>query len=328
MSYRLIYKVLLYCVLFQTCLASRVMALEILYPADGSYVVKSNYLVIKGGGDPLLDGMVIEIDGIKTDMIDLTPEDYRALYADKLVVEPIFDPGENKIVVEGYSNGQRVSTAKASVYYWADMYKASPTNFRREVFHLPEREAPCADCHNMQPTPEQMQIPFAANNPCASCHARMLSKAHVHGPAGVYECSYCHDPGSQPAKYQLRLDAGALCRECHPDQEDMPMLHGPVAVGQCVICHDPHASDQPGQMLAEVNELCLSCHANVAGKAHVTSAAGTGKRHPLSGPVNPARPDQRLHCSSCHDPHGGEYKFYFVNGEKVPMSICRACHQK
>jgi predicted CXXCH cytochrome family protein len=309
----------------------KVWSLEIIYPQDGTYVTKSNYLIITGGSDPLLDGMMIEIDGIKSDILDLSSEEYRSLYGDKLVVEPIFDPGENTIVVEGYLNGDKIASARATVYYLADETKAQPSDYRKEVFHAAMREEPCAACHNMQPTQVQMQDPSPAGNPCASCHARMLNRAHVHGPAGVYECTYCHDMESKPTRYQLKLDVAELCQECHEDQgtgESMPFLHGPVDAGMCLICHDPHASNQPSQLLAEVNQLCLGCHSNVGDSPHVISMISGGRTHPLAGPVNPRIPEQVLNCASCHNPHGGLSAEYFVGDSKSSMQLCRECHNR
>ena len=306
--------------------SAKAWAVEILFPQDGTYVTKSNYLVVRGGGDPLLDGVMIEINGVKSELVDLRGEQYRRLYADKLVVEPIYDPGENAIVVEGYLQGELVASSSASIYFLADETKAPPTNYRKEVFHQAPREVVCAPCHNMQPSKVQLQDP-TTNNPCASCHARMLAKAHVHGPAGVYECSYCHDVESQPEKYALRLDAGALCLECHEEQNSMPLLHGPVDAAMCTVCHNPHASDQSAQLVTELNQSCMSCHESLIGKPHVIGAM-SATAHPLEGPENPREPQKKLNCSSCHDPHGGQFEKYFVGEVKSAMALCAECHKK
>ena len=317
---------LLFGLLLFSGVSAKAWAVEILYPQDGTYVTKSNYLIVRGGGDPLLDGVMIEINGVKSELVDLRGEQYRRLYADKLVVEPIFDPGENTIVVEGYLQGELVASSSASIYFLADETKAPPTNYRKEVFHQAPREAACAPCHNMQPSKVQLQDP-TTNNPCASCHARMLAKAHVHGPAGEYECSYCHDVESQPEKYALRLDAGALCLECHEEQNSMPLLHGPVDAAMCTVCHNPHASDQLAQLVTELNQSCLSCHEGLRGKPHVIGAMSSTP-HPLEGPENPREPLKKLNCSSCHDPHGGQFGKYFVGEIKSAMQLCAECHKK
>ena len=40
------------------------IALQIIYPLDGTYVTKSKYLIVKGGTDPMLSGISIDINGV------------------------------------------------------------------------------------------------------------------------------------------------------------------------------------------------------------------------------------------------------------------------
>ncbi len=306
------------------------LALEILYPQDGTYVTKSNYLIIEGGQDPFLDGISVEINNVKSDILDLTSTEYRSLFADMLHLEPIFDPGENRLIVEGYVNGERFSVADTTVYYH-DTNGTPPVAYRKEVFHLEERERACVDCHNMRPSEAEVADPRPDYNPCASCHQRMLNKNHVHGPAGVFDCLYCHDANSQPNKYQAKQGDALLCKECHTDKlqgfEQKKFIHGPIAAGMCLVCHDSHASDQPAQLVLKVNDLCLSCHSSVAGRNHVASGT-SGRTHPLEGPVNPMNEQKLFNCSSCHDPHGGNNQSYFAQGIVGRMQLCAACHKK
>jgi predicted CXXCH cytochrome family protein len=306
-------------------------ALEILYPEDGTYVQKSNYLVLKGGTDPMLSGMSIEINGVKSDVIDLTSEAYIAAFGDMLVLEPIFDPGVNVIVVEGYLGGERMAVARSEVYFHDRYDQAPPTDFSREQFHLAEREAPCASCHNMSPTQADFRMRDARNHPCGSCHARMLSKAHVHGPAGVYDCTYCHDLESRPYKYQARSGDGNVCMECHEDKAEAvrssEFVHGPLEAGMCLVCHDPHATDQPSQLVMPAYELCSGCHENVTKEPHVTRGSG-GKPHPLRGVVDPTGDGEDLSCISCHDPHVGKVASLFKWGIESRFAMCGKCHNK
>ena len=306
-------------------------ALEILYPADGSYVNKSKYLVIKGGTDPFLDGMSIEINGVKSDVIDLTSEAYRESFGDMLIVEPIFDSGRNEIVVEGYLREERMVVARAEVYFHDRYDESPPADFRREQFHLPEREAPCASCHNMSPSQADLATRDPRKYPCSPCHARMLAKKHVHGPAGVYDCTYCHDSESRPYKYQARPGDALLCLECHDDKaEDFKtseFVHGPIEAGMCLVCHDAHATDQPSQLVMPAYELCAGCHENVDKEPHVSRGSG-GKPHPLQGVVNPAGNGEELSCASCHDPHVGKVAAMFSWGVKSRFELCGKCHNK
>lgn len=278
----------------------------------------------------MLDGMSVDINGVKSDIIDLTGEKYRALFADMLILEPIFDPGENKVMVEGYLNGERIATAEALVFYQDRFDGVPPEKFKPEVFHSPEREKPCEECHNMNPAAADLSASDPRVNPCGSCHTRMLDKAHVHGPAGVFECNYCHDVESVPTKYNARDGDAELCVECHEDKMDeyrkSKFVHGPIEAGLCMVCHDPHASDQPAQLIVAVNGLCLSCHESKAKETHVVQTRKGG--HPLSGPVNPARPERDFNCASCHNPHAGELSWMPNFGVTSRMALCVNCHKK
>jgi predicted CXXCH cytochrome family protein len=312
-------------------LCGNASAVQLLYPLDGTYVTKSNYLVIKGGTDPYLSGFSIEINGVESDIIDVTSEAYRAAFGDMLILEPLFDPGVNKIVVEGYLGGEKMSSASATVFYHNQLDKAPPNDFTPEAFHSPEREEPCAACHNMQPSSVDLANPDPRTNPCGSCHVRMISRKHVHGPAGVFECTYCHDTDSLPNKYQARPGDADLCVECHEDKLDeylqAEFVHGPVDAGLCLVCHDPHAGDEPMQLVLPAFELCSSCHEKIASEPHVTRGS-VGKKHPVRGVTNPAGNGEDLSCASCHNPHSGATSALFRWGLDSRFSLCAKCHNK
>lgn len=195
--------------------------------------------------------------------------------------------------------------------------------------HKPEQEVFCTGCHNMNPTPAQLEE-VGADNPCASCHKRILERKNVHGPAGAWQCVYCHDAKSSPVRYAPRSDKGDLCAECHQDIIDKfsasKLLHGPVAVDMCSLCHDSHASDYPAQLLRPINEVCLGCHEGIDKEPHVITGF-TGGKHPLAGVKDPSRP-RELSCSGCHEPHAGAARYYFQGGASSRMMLCQKCHQK
>ncbi len=312
-------------------LCGNAFALQLLYPLDGTYVTRSKYLVIKGGNDPVLTGIAVEINGVKSDIIDISSETYRAALEDMFIVKPLFDPGKNRIVVEGYQGRDKVASANATVFYLDRYDQAPPADFRQEVFHLPERETPCAECHNMTPSASELANPDPKQNPCGSCHMRMMNEAHVHGPAGVYECTYCHVADSKPGKYQARPGDASLCMECHEDKIEefrkSKFVHGPVEAGLCMVCHDPHASSERGQLILPAYDLCVSCHAQVAKEPHVARGSG-GKPHPLKGVTNPAGMGEDLSCASCHEPHSGVSNAMLRWGVSSRMNLCSKCHKK
>lgn len=307
-------------------------ALEIVYPADQTSIRHSDYLVIKGGSTPPLDGMTVELGGVKSDLIPISGPAYQAKFKDLLILQPEFDAGENRILVEGIQGGKVVAQARATVYLLGPQESAAPAPFRRFVMHTPEKEALCAGCHHkMNPTAAELDRSETARAVCGSCHRQLVTAKHVHGPAGVFECTYCHDPASKPARYQAKPGDAVLCSECHSDQFDrfraQKFTHGPIEAGMCLVCHDPHASDQPAQALLPINDLCLGCHAGVGENGHVVRGI-SGKSHPLGGKPDPSRPGRTLDCTGCHNPHGGSHKSYFQREATSPMTLCRICHKK
>jgi predicted CXXCH cytochrome family protein len=322
------------CVLLVALLGGNVTsgyALEIIYPADGTYVIRSNYLIITCGQDPVVEALTIEINGVVSDLIDISSPEYRAVFQDKLIVEPQFDPGSNIIKVDGYAKGQKVSSVEADIYYLDDFSGQAPDHYKQFFMHAPEQEARCVGCHNMNPSEQELYGDSASTNACGTCHQRMLNKKHVHGPAGVFECMACHDAESRPIKYQLLAEEADLCNECHFDKveqfRESKFIHGPVEAGYCQVCHDSHASDHLAQAITPINELCLACHEGVNLKAHVLRGVG-GKSHPLSGRLDPSGKDRMISCASCHDPHGGMSKMYFQRGITNRFVLCQICHAK
>jgi len=304
-------------------------AIEIIYPADKTMVLRSNYLIIKAGDKPPLEELVIDIHGVASDPLDISSAEYKEAFADFLILEPEWDDGKNTIIVKGLVGGKVVATAQAEIFYssHADPVAIIPQGFKPYVLHTPEQEALCAPCHNMNPTAAELRGATAENNPCASCHARMFDKKFVHGPEGVFQCVDCHDSKSKPQRWQISKDDLTLCGECHVDKIDdfkkNAFVHGPVATGGCVVCHDPHASNEPAQLVAPVNTLCSGCHSDVGKTGHVVRGVG-GKGHPLG----PSRSGSQLSCASCHNPHGGPTKTFFIKNITNRFALCQECHKK
>lgn len=311
--------------------AQRSEAIEIVYPADGTVAQRSNYLIIKAGTNPRVDSLVVGLNGAETDPIDISGEEYRAVFQDILILQPEFDEGINKITARAYVRGEQVGSAAAEIYYQVDPSETVPNKFKPFNMHLPEKEAICAPCHNMNPTKDEFDDVDPKTNPCLACHKGMLNRTYVHGPAGVARCAFCHDKASSPRRYVVKARDRDLCVECHDDQvarfSDSEFVHGPVAAGLCSICHDSHASNNPGQLHLPINQLCLNCHAEVKGKPHVTRSVGAQRSHPLDGETDPST-GKALSCVSCHDPHSGAASRYFVGDVKSQFGLCQRCHKK
>ncbi len=322
----------LFCLVAVLSLALSSAAIELIYPEDGSWVPYSHLLIIKTGEDPPVAGVSLEINGAKSDILDISSDAYRAAFADFLLLEPSFEPGKNSITLMAHdASGKQIGETKADIYYKSDPYERPPDDFRHYVMHTSQREALCAPCHNMQPTQQQLLESSVEKNPCGTCHRRMLKRKYVHGPAGVFECTFCHDPASRPSKYRYRAGDAKICTECHEEKVEEfssnEFVHGPVAVGMCSVCHDPHATNFPAQLFRETNVVCIGCHEGVDLNNHVIRSMG-GK-HPLKGVPDPSSSSGReLSCASCHRPHGGASRVFFSSGTGSAMMLCQQCHQK
>jgi len=266
-------------------------------------------------------------------LIDIGSPEYRKLFRDYFIAQAMWDSGRNSVQVELFRGGQKVETANAEIYLvTTDKSPQAPPEFTSTTMHIPERERLCSSCHNLDPTRAQMNSNIEKDNPCFICHKKMLNVKYVHGPAGTYTCGYCHSSQGTP-KYAVPKRGASLCYECHADMSVLmkkrKLLHGPVEAGMCEACHDSHGSPNESQLIKPINELCLSCHGHLRNQMHVVRTP-TGGGHPLSGRPDPLRKTsgRQMSCISCHNPHAGDVRYYFVNNPDDRMALCQLCHNK
>lgn len=179
------------------------------------------------------------------------------------------------------------------------------------VFHTPEKEGQCRQCHQMTLT--RKEIDSGTDETCIVCHADLLKSVHVHGPLNVDMCAACHNPDSKPNKYRIGKDDNVLCYSCHEDRKEIDQkkkrLHGPVGAGMCTVCHDPHGSPYEYQLVRPKDKICLMCHQDDADRW-----LGKATLHP---------PFEKGECYRCHDPHSSDYKYNLKTDEK---DLCFLCH--
>ncbi|GAB4177622.1 MAG: cytochrome c3 family protein [Geothermobacteraceae bacterium] len=116
-------------------------------------------------------------------------------------------------------------------------------------------------------------------------------KRSVHQPFAEKRCPDCHD---FEKSIGLVLPAEKLCFSCHDNLLTGSQLHGPAAVGGCLGCHLPHDSKYDHLLAASPAELC--------GKCHVEKRLAAGMHDRLA--------ERGLVCAECHDPHGGERRYF------------------
>lgn len=307
-------------------------AMQLIFPEPGSFVVSSRHLVLKLGVQELT-GVVVTINGVSSDPLPVGTSEYQRAFRDFLILQPLWDKGLNQLTVEIFNGEQKIESLNTAIYYAPTAGGGEiPKEFKRTSLHRADAEPLCFPCHNMKPTEKQVNDVPDKDNACYSCHKRMGNQKFVHGPVSMYSCVQCHPLNAVP-KYSVQKRETTLCFDCHKEKQQefksFKFLHGPVAAGMCEICHDPHSSENPNQLHQAVNKLCLSCHEKVAKDVHVT-VLSDGSGHPIAGRTDPSERSKgrELSCVSCHDPHGGKARYYYVTGNDNKMELCQICHKK
>jgi predicted CXXCH cytochrome family protein len=318
--------------IFLMNVANVMAAVDYIYPGQNTAVTSSGHLIFKLNQ---ADVSTIRIthNGIAGDPVDVGSPEYRKLFQDFFIAQSLWDAGANSVVVDVFKGGQKIETADMAVFYAPDgSSQKVPPQYSATTLHRAEKERLCQSCHNMNPTPAQMNSSVERDNPCYICHKKMLSVKYVHGPAGTYSCGYCHASKGNP-KHAVPKKGAALCYECHADMASQikkkKFVHGPIDAGMCDACHDPHGSQHEGQLLKPINELCLSCHGQIRNQKHVVRTTA-GEGHPLSGKKDLSKKGsgRDMSCISCHLPHGGDVRYFFVNSNEDRMTLCQMCHNK
>ncbi|MDD2364894.1 MAG: cytochrome c3 family protein [Desulfuromonadaceae bacterium] len=307
-------------------------AMEFIYPSPNAVVTSSGHFIFKLNSTELTS-IRITHNGLAGDPVEVGSPEYRKLFQDMFIAQSLWDTGVNKLAVELFNGVQKIESAEMSVYYApGNNSRKVPPEYLPILMHTEEKERLCLSCHNMNPTPGQMNSSVEKNNPCFICHKKMLAVKYVHGPAGTYSCGYCHASKGSP-KHSVPKRGSDLCYECHSDMavqiKKKKFIHGPVEAGMCESCHDSHGTQNESQLLMATNDLCLSCHEHISKQKHVVTVSG-GQGHPLSGKDDPSKKasGRKMSCISCHNPHGSDVRYFFVNNAESRMNLCQMCHNK
>lgn len=304
---------LVYIFLFSTVIINKAFALKIIVPEDKSFVKTPYLYVIAKIEREDATHVMVTVNDIKSPLIYIAGNDYKALFKDYIIIDIELDNGENLVGVSLFKDGRFLEDKKILVNFIKSPQRI-PNNAKKYYFHKEINERECFTCH-------------ASIQNCAECHKRIISKKYVHGPAGSGDCNVCHmEEKKDDVKYKVSEDINNICVNCHDNMklDNYKYAHGPFAAGSCEVCHDLHSSDYPHQLKMETNDLCINCHQEFKkpGITHVVT------KHPLSGKRDPSRPGKMLQCSSCHNPHGENTPVFFVRGVKNRMELCAICHKK
>ena len=102
-----------------------------------------------------------------------------------------------------------------------------------------------------------------------------------------------------------------ITAKCHADLTKVKYVHGPVAEGECSLCHGEskgHIKDPKKNKFKEIEDVsaaCYDCHDAFEAKKFIHSPVEEGE------------------CTSCHNPHGSNFKFQMVS---KGGDACFECH--
>jgi predicted CXXCH cytochrome family protein len=124
-----------------------------------------------------------------------------------------------------------------------------------------------------------------------------MKKFYNHPAYWESRCGGCHDIN---AGTLLKTVRQGLCRTCHPEKPPKKkFVHGPVAVNACLACHRYHKSFFPKVLVTDAQDLCFQCH--LLGELRIDAHHETMETE---------------RCIDCHDPHGGDDRFFIIPEEE------------
>lgn len=231
----------------------------------------------------------------------------------------LLERGENNIAVR---HGEK-TLFQGNIVYAASFDAEVPDELTIYAFHSPDAEAPCVECHRMEPTEADQKPVAPKDSMCYGCHRPMFAKLKSqHKPFVQWHCLECHQAEATESEFipdlvvryiiAEGLNVGAECYRCHQKQEtdfaEYEYQHGPVGEGSCTLCHDPHGTMHPRLLHKKELNLCVDCHemADIL-EAPVVHRALTDKG-----------------CIGCHDPHGSNFRLQL---KKDSVLLCLECHK-
>lgn len=111
---------------------------------------------------------------------------------------------------------------------------------------------------------------------------------------------------------------GDYCLSCHSKDVDLSKksLHPLVKEKKCRACHVSYDNGLHKEGDEPVFSACINCH----------SEEKLGRSHPVGeGIIDPNTKDTMTCVSSCHIPHGSDYKYQLAF--KNNMELCLSCHK-
>jgi len=196
-----------------------------------------------------------------------------------------------------------------------------------------------ADAAAATASPAAPATGFVGEDTCLTCHEDQ--KKGYHGspharaknprtPAGAQGCESCHGPGQAHVdgggdktkivnpKTLTPRQASEACLTCHnrSEHDNFAGSKHDARNVSCVTCHSVHApkSEKAQLKTATQEETCAQCHRTQVNKVHRSS-------HMPVGNLN----ENKMECTSCHNPHGSQNVKMLKTGNSI-TEACVTCH--
>ena len=181
----------------------------------------------------------------------------------------------------------------------------------------------CMTCHSLKGKRSQeahQSYPVSGTN-CVSCHnphgskKNNLIKKNQHKPFKDDNCMRCHRSPSSDNPLAMNRKGALVCLQCHEEvNKDFSKINTHIQNGIfCVNCHNPHASDQSGLKKGVLTKTCFVCHQDTQWRVNDKKSKYI---HP-----EVAKGD----CNVCHNPHGSNFRLFFLSDE---FAVCTTCHKR
>ena len=122
-------------------------AMQLIYPAEKSWVRRSDYLILKTNNEAIT-GVRITVNGIDSDILDIGSKDYQRVFQDILIVQPVWDKGKNTLLIEGFKGSEKLETIGTEVYFEPAGDRALvPKEYHDNQLHTPDVDKICTPCH-------------------------------------------------------------------------------------------------------------------------------------------------------------------------------------
>ncbi len=188
-----------------------------------------------------------------------------------------------------------------------------PDKNSKNTYHSPFIEKKCYFCHEGNRNKVKNFLAIE----CLKCHPREVKnyeRPKLHSPFKYGQCLVCHLPHNSSYNSLLKGPETEICYRCHSDvkPENFRFSH---KVNKCTYCHLYHSSERSKFLLADPVRLCTQpCH----------SEAELSQNHPVGfGVIDPNTQSSLTCTSSCHAPHGSNFKGLLKTNSR---NLCFSCH--